>query len=88
MTAGRGEIVPHDESARCESIPDQFGIEVDVLLVMGRIDEDQPQALDRRGKVPTGRVGEMLDDVPDAAFTVEGADLLLGDQVCDHLAAG
>ena len=88
MTAELREIMPNDEPARRNSIPDQFGIEVDVLFVMGRIDENHSQILERSGNHPSRGVGKILNDIFDVSITVVGSDVLLRDEVRDHPSTG
>ena len=82
------KVVPNKESARSDPIPDKLGVEIDIFLIMGRIDKNHADALDLRGQLPASRVGIVLDHVLDPSFPVEGLYVLLGDEVRDHLASG
>jgi hypothetical protein len=43
------KVVPNEESTRSDPIPDKFGVEIDVFLIMGRIDKNHADALDLLG---------------------------------------
>lgn len=80
--------MPDDESARGDAVPDEFGIEVDVLFVVGGVDEHHSCVVDFVWDFPASGVCEVLDDILQTMVTVVGSDFRLGNEVSDHFAAG